>query len=88
MQMRGDFPGFLKYFSSQSNIGEYRVNIPLELEERRQLFFKAEPGAVLSIFWHERCYFLYVWQGCLGPELCPNILVICTRKWDKSHENQ
>jgi hypothetical protein len=50
-------PVFLKLFSGQSNI---RGNIPFELDEQCKLLFKAEQGAVLSIFWHERCYFLYV----------------------------
>jgi len=38
VQIRGDFPGFLKYFSGQSDIGEYRGNIPLELDEQCKLF--------------------------------------------------
>jgi hypothetical protein len=45
MQIRGDFLGFLKHFSGQSNIGEYRGNIPLELDEQCKLFFKAGQGA-------------------------------------------
>jgi hypothetical protein len=56
-QICGDFLFFLKHFSGQSNIGVFRGNIPLGADEQRKLFFKAEQGAVLSIFWHERCCF-------------------------------
>jgi len=64
MQKSGNFQFFLKYFFGQSNIEEYQGNILFELKEQCKLFFKAEQGAVLSIFWHERCCFFKVWQGC------------------------
>jgi hypothetical protein len=85
MQIRGDFLGFLKYFSGQSNIGEISR---LSLMNNASCSLRQSQAQFCQFFGMNGAIFLRVWQGCLWVELCPYILVICTRKRDKSHESQ
>ena len=67
MQIRGDFLGFLKHFSGQSNIGEYRGNIPVKLDEQCKLFFNAEQGAFCQFLGMNGAVFHKFDKGACGP---------------------
>jgi hypothetical protein len=58
MQIRGDFLIFGDFLRTVELLEEFQGNTPLELDDQCKFLFKAGQGAVLSNFWHERCYFL------------------------------